>query len=80
VATSRRGRFSTPFLWVSACEPACAFELFLVHCHVVIFGLECLSLSHLFGKSLFLVHHGCAYPNQGILVPPLHVKHVLHFV
>jgi hypothetical protein len=47
---------------------------------VVIFGLECLSLSHLFGKSLFLVHHGCAYPNQGILVPPLHVKHVLHFV
>jgi hypothetical protein len=72
--------YSTPFLWVCACKTARAFEFFLVHRHVVIFGLERLPLRHLFSQSLFLVHHGCAYPNQGILVPPLHMEHVLHLI
>jgi len=80
VATTRRGRFSTPFLWVCACKPASAFELFLVHRHVIIFSLERLSLRHLFGERLFLVDNGCAYPDQGILVPPLHMKHIFHLI
>lgn len=72
--------YSTPFLWISTCETARALVIFGVHCHVVILGFERLPLGHLLGERLFLVHDGCAYPNQGILVPPLHMEHVLHFI
>ena len=73
--------YSTPFLWVCAREATRTLELFLVHGHVLVLGLERLPLSHLLlGERLFLVHHGCPYPDQGILVPPLHMEHVLHFV
>jgi hypothetical protein len=74
------GTYSTPFFRVRSSEPTRTLEVFLVHGHVLVFpGLVSFALRQLFRQRLFLIDHRRPYPNERILVPTLHMEHVLHF-
>lgn len=81
--TKGKGRtYSASFLRVRSSKSACTLEIFLVKRadHLSVVGLVGLALGHLLGHCLFLVHHGCSYPDQRILVPSLHVENIFHFI